>query len=143
MFSVFGQAELASAATYEILFVTPNTTKWPHMHFQIRSTGEAHYDLYKDATTTNVGTPCASHNRNHNSAATPSCLCYHSPILSDDGTLKMAEHFGSGKIVGGQSRDTHEIILAQNSTYLLRITSEAAANDISWILNWYEHTNAA
>jgi hypothetical protein len=49
---------------------------------------------------------------------------------------------GVGRGVGGSTRDDEEILLKQNTKYLLRITEANIANTIiNWSLDWYEHVS--
>jgi len=51
-------------------------------------------------------------------------------------------YLGSSKTSGGGVRDNEEILLKQNTKYLLRIIEpNIAATNINWVLDWYEHTN--
>lgn len=141
MFTDSGQDTLASAATKEILFITPDTTKLAHLLINIRATGEANYELFIDTTVSANGVACNITNRNHNSINTPTVQCFTGPTITDDGAKFHEEHFGSGQITGGDTRDESEWVLKRNTIYLLRITSESSGNDVSRILEWYEHTN--
>lgn len=51
--------------------------------------------------------------------------------------------FGAGKNSdGGGTRDSQEIILKQNSTYLVRVTeNNIQATNINVVFDWYEHTD--
>ena len=68
---------------------------------------------------------------------------YEDTIVSLDGTEIKATTVGAGKnSEGGVSRDDQEIVLRQNTTYLIRITEgNVAATMINFKVDWYEHTN--
>jgi len=55
------------------------------------------------------------------------------------GTLIYANQAGANKESGFIARD-REIILAQDTTYLFRITNATTlANVITWCAEWYDH----
>lgn len=65
-----------------------------------------------------------------------------STTLTATGTLLSQKWIGPGKTSGGDTRETAEFILKQNTAYLLRFTEvNAAGTHINWELDWYEHTN--
>lgn len=132
---------LGSGAIRNILINVANSNKWPHMVWTIRSSGEANMVLYEETTTSSDGTAVNERNHNRNSIKTSITQVFHTPTITADGTQICTEHFGSGQNAGGASRGETEIILKQNTKYLLRVTSEAAANDITTRLNWYEHSD--
>ena len=141
MFADSGQETLGSGSSTELLFITPDTDKYAHMLVRARSTGEANYTLYEDTTVSANGVACSIFNRDRNSLNTPTMQCFDGPTITDDGTLLHEEHFGAGQLTSGESRDESEIVLKRNTKYLVRLTSEAAGNDVSRIVEWYEHTN--
>jgi hypothetical protein len=153
-FAVGHNGTINADATIEITFKTPDTTKWAHMVVSSRSSGEANICIYEEATVTaGSGTEKTIYNRNRNSATTSTLinnadpavagLITVDPTVTDDGTCIYEEHFGSGQTRGGAVRGTDEFVLKQNAQYVIRVTSEAAANDCDICLNWYEHTDVA
>ena len=136
-FVVSGQATLASAAVQDILFTVP-AGKYSHVLFTIRSTGEANSYLSENPTVSENGTLQPAINRNRVSANTSDISVHRSPTVSTPGTTLISYHFGSGQTSGGDARANNEWIFNEG-LYLLRITSEAANNDVSWIVDWYEN----
>lgn len=62
--------------------------------------------------------------------------------MTATGTLLAKYYIGSGKVAGGGARDAEEFVLKQNTAYLFRVTEgNAAATNINWTFDWYEHTN--
>lgn len=135
------QVALGNGSARDLLIVTPDTLTWSHLLFRIRSSGESNYNLYEGAVTSNDGTQVVTFNRNRNSAGTANTLIYHTPTVGTTGTSICMQHFGAGQRSGGDERGDNEWVLKQNTKYLLRITSEAAANDVSTNINWYEHAD--
>ncbi len=135
------QNTLNADATRDLLIVTPDTGVWGHFLWRIRGSGEASMALYEGTTTSNDGTGVTEVNRNRNSANTSDLVVTHTPTITGVGTVICMQHFGSSQKAGGEERAVNEFILKQNTKYLLRVTSEAASNDLSTEIDWYEHTN--
>lgn len=75
--------------------------------------------------------------RNRNSITTATVSVKHTPTVSDAGSLLATRHLGSGPTLGGEQHDG-DWILAPLTNYRLLITSEAASNDVSWVVSWVE-----
>lgn len=144
-FSVSEYATVGAAATREYILVTPSSTAWAHLVWEIQGTLVTTIAFYEDATTSDNGTAITSINRNRNSIAVSGVSIYHTPTLTGDGNLIYTEKFGvtSGNQIriGGKSRAAQEIVLKQNTKYLLRITSGTAGNVISTNARWYDLVN--
>lgn len=136
-----GYATLAASAVQNLLIITPDTTKWAHFTGHVQTSGEATVAFYEGATVSANGTTTTPYNRNRNSATAPTLAIYTGPTVTGDGTLLYSGLIGSGRSFGGQVREEAEWILKQNTIYLLRITSAVNDNNVTWALNWYEHTN--
>jgi len=134
---------LLKAATYDILLVTPNTTRWAHFSRAIESlVSSCIFTLYEGVVTSSNGTPLTVVNRNRNSTTTNSTLIYHTPTITNVGTNISQAIVGAGKGLGGTSRDENEAVLKQNTKYLCRITETNVNNtEVNILLDWYEHTN--
>jgi len=132
---------VGSGSSADVLIVTPDTTKYTHMVYSAVGTGEFEALMYEDTTTSADGTAITPTNRNRNSANTPGAVATHTPTITGVGTLLLSSRLGSGKNSGGESRDISEFILKRNTKYLFRITSRAAGNELTHILDWYEHTD--
>jgi len=140
MYSSSFNATLASSATMEVLIVTADSDDLAHMVIETRSSGEANMSVFEGTTVSGAGTALEETNHNRSSSNTAGTVITHTPTITGDGTeLKgLARHFGSGQQTGGEVRAQDEIVLASDTIYLIRVTSEAAANDITTMLTWYE-----
>jgi len=134
-------------ATAEVRIQTPNTTKWAHMTITIDVALAATAALWKATTMTheagNLMTPI---NRNHNSSKSSGLVICHTPGGSQAGDPALTRYIGSASVsgkadVGGSGGSRGEFMLAQNTAYLIRVTSRADANAMSIVLDWYEHTS--
>ena len=134
--------ELASGASMDILIITPNTTKWAHLLYEVSMEAEGQIIIY-EAPTATAGTAITAVNRNRNVTKPATITLSHTPTgITTGSTILRTHHIGAGKTFGGGARGTHEFILKQNTKYLIRITNlTTSANWAEMILNWYEHTN--
>jgi hypothetical protein len=138
--------DLTNAQVFNFLLVTSNTNKWVHMVINVAFEGEAHIEAYEGTIASNNGTPVLSYNRNRNSIKNATTLLYHTPTVAggSEGTLITAYKAGSTKQVGGAVRSESELVLKQNTKYLIRITNDTvSSNWVDYSINWYEHANIA
>lgn len=142
MFTVLEVTVLGNGAVRDILAITPDTAKWAHLVWEIEHEKETSIQFYYGTTYSNVGTIVPSYNRNGNSSKIATTLMYHTPTITDVGTLIGTIQQGDGKKAGGSDRLSNEYVLRQNCTYLVRITNLTVDNNLIFTkLNWYEHIN--
>jgi len=103
-------------------------------------------ELFEDVTTSNNGTACVNRNRNRNVSDSNTVVCYEDPtVTAGTATSNRIQNgiFGAGRnSFGGGARDNEELVLKQNSKYLVRITEQnIAATSVNWSFDWYEHTD--
>ena len=110
-----------------------------HFVFSVSGSGELEFALYEGATVSSNGTPMSVINRNRKSIKTSTMQAFHTPTVTGVGTLLESGYFGTGKTVGGSNHSDTEMILKNNTNYLVRITSRSSANNISGKFMWYEH----
>ena len=137
---------LASAGTQDYLITTPDTTKWAHMIIVPDGSAITQFQLY-EATDKTGTTAQTVQNRNRNSV-TAAGVTVHKGVSggSTDGTLIWQYKGGAATGVSSRSsanvtRNNSEIVLKQNTKYILRITSGTNDNLTNVMLDWYEHTN--
>lgn len=140
-FFVAGVTAMGLNGTIDFLFTTPNTTKWSHMTFSILgNAGGVNIKMYESANTSG-GTAVTAINNNRNSAVTSTATVKTNPTtITTLGTLIYEAESGVNRGAGFIDR-AREIVLKQNTSYVFRITSLAAANNVSYAGEWYEHTN--
>jgi hypothetical protein len=139
-FFVEGYMSFSNGQVVDFTFITPNTTEWTHMTFKIEGTAALSVEIHEGATVDAAGSAVTAYNNNRNSAHATTLTIRTGDTFTDEGTMIAASYAGANKTIGvvGRSR---EIILDQNSTYIFRITNETSANLISWLAEWYEHTD--
>jgi hypothetical protein len=132
---------VALNATIEFVLTTPNTTKWLHLVFDVFSSTGARIELYEGTSGVSGGTTITPRNNNRNSSNTSGVTLVKDPAsITSDGT-RAAGFLAGANRSGGFVQREKEYVLKQNEIYLLRITSLAASNNISWCAEWYEHTD--
>jgi len=136
---------LASGASATFVVTTPNTTKWAHMTFVVEGTLATSLLAYEGSSGVTGGTALAPLNSNRNSSTASVLSMLSNPDVASLGAQIMAYSAGTGtnpsQAAPGAADRSHEIILKQNATYTVRITSGAANNVVSWQAVWYEHTD--
>ena len=137
--------DVANAGTYNLAFTTPDTTKWIHMVFGVSVELEADIVLSENITSFTGGSAVTPINNNRNSTNTSGLVDMEFDTTPTMGSPATLAHMvlGSGRSIGGEARASSEIVLKQNTTYLLVISNQSgsAANETNIFLNWYEHTD--
>lgn len=128
---------LGASAKIEFVFITPNTSVWVHFVFEVFSSTGATIELFAEASDVVGGTAITPRNNNRNSTNTSGVTLLRDPTSITDGT-RAAGFLAGANRAGGFVERSREFILKQNTTYLIRITSLASSNNISWCGEWYE-----
>jgi len=142
-FTVSYKADIAQSGVLDLLIVTPNTSKYAHMTYEIDCELETDMLLYEGVTAT-AGSAVVAYNRDRNNLTAATVVVTSTPTAITEGTTVIRSfHIGSGKTTGGGDRAAHEFILKKNTKYLFRLTNAIsnAANYMAVKLDWYEHTN--
>ena len=149
-FVLTDQATVGAAGTREIRIATPTGNKHAHFEFLIMATGETTVELFETTTKThNAGGALTPVNRNRNSSETSILTISHTPGSTGDGSgiygpVKFGTDTGGAVVhqVGGSLTGRKEFVLAADEEYLLKVTSGTADNEISIIMDWYEHEDS-
>jgi hypothetical protein len=135
---------LASEAAQDYLITTPNTTKWAHMTFVLEGSAITQFELYEGADRDGT-TPQTVGNSNRNSAVAATTTVHKGTSGgTTDGTRLHLYKSGSAtqqSRSGGGTRNDDELILKQNTKYILRVTSGTNGNLTNVRMSWYEHTD--
>lgn len=134
---------LAGTLVYGV--TTPNTTKWAHMFWEIDCTGETLFQMYEAATYTG-GSAATAYNSNRNSATASGLSIVTTPTVSVAGNIIAQSLLGlaaapSKAALAGNTKREDEIILKQNTQYVIKFTSNSNSNNITYRALWYEHVN--
>ena len=125
-FTVLEVTDLGQAGVRNLYIVTPDTNKWAHLVWEIEHEKETSIQFYMDSTYSNIGTEITPFNRNGNSPNIATTKVYHTPTITDVGTLIGIIQQGDGKKAGGSDRQSNEFILKRNTVYLVKITNLAS-----------------
>ena len=134
---------LAKNATRDLLIITPDTTRWAHALFELYTTAApVTITIYEDTITSADGTLAPTVNRNRNFPDDNTTIVYDNPTVTTPGTMISDSYFGAGKFDSGTVRSTNELLLKQNTKYLVRMVEQnVAITVINLVIDWYEHTN--
>lgn len=115
------------------------TTRTPHLVAQVVADGAAEVYLYEGGTVTG-GTALPAYNHNRNSTNVPGMVVAENPTVSALGSaIWVGLLTGSKQSSGSSDRALDEWDLKASTTYLLRVTSTAAAGIKAVVrMNWYE-----
>jgi len=135
---------LANGGSINFCLNVSTGAKQPHILFSLESTGETTIEIYEDPMFVNDGITVNTFNNDRNSANTAGMLIQQDCTISDAGNMIATESFGiadnPNKALVGMARSDDEIILKNESYYIISIDSNSNANIVSWVINWYEHT---
>jgi len=137
--------ELGNGVVQNYLITTPNTTRWAHMIFILEGSAITQFELYEGAD--RVGSVLQTVGNSNRNSATAATTTIHKGYAggSTDGTrihlYKGGSATGVAKSGAAGTRNDEEIILKQNTKYILRVTSGTAANLTNVNLSWYEHVS--
>ena len=135
---------LNSGATQDYLITVPDTTRWPHMLFVLDGSAVTQFELYEGADR-NGSVAQTVGNSNRNSLTTATTTVHKGTAGgTTDGTL--IHIYKGGSTTGGSrsaagTRNDEEIILKQNTKYILRVTSGTNGNLTNVRLSWYEQVD--
>ena len=134
-----------NTTTVKWMIVTPDSTTYAHLVFELSSTGEATYLVTGDADRT-AGTSLSVVNRRRvgtPTVATTTVSRTPTGGNTDGATILFSKRagitgVGSKSVEGGSARDTNEWILKPNTKYVVSITTYADVY-ATMKLDWYEH----
>jgi hypothetical protein len=133
--SVSGEATLQIAETYEMLIQTGDEPL--HIHWAGSALDDTDFQFYEGTTFSAAGTTLTPVNHNRIAPQVFNHTVTHTPTLTADGTELFEHHMSAGFKIGGSMEGVTEMILATQTTYLLRWTSNANSNVVSWQIYMY------
>jgi len=128
-----------SIGTNKDFLISVPAGKYPHLVFNISTSGAITVQLDESPTVSAYGTAKTPLNNNRASTNTSSISLYEAPTVTSTGTQLETYYIGSGNEKrGGQQRSDTEWILNQSTLYLLRVKMLDNNINISIELEWYE-----
>ena len=142
---VAGFEVINDGGTAIFAMTTPDTKKWVHLRFDVSTTSRLEFSIGEDATI-NGGTAVTPNNNDRNSSNTSGVVLVKNPGISHGGTVIFSSTSGLEGVsktpaIGSGISANQEIILKQNSIYVFTLTSRDDTNNVSYVSEWYEHTN--
>ena len=143
-FEIAGSFSLASADTSLIVFDVADTTKYSHMLFSfdvlaattiVISEGGAYI---RAPDTLNI----VNNDRNSSTVSvmdTVFAIYNDSTLISRYGTTLFTHTLGASQKTAGSLMRESELILKNDSLFVVKITSDAASNKVDYEFLWYEH----
>lgn len=132
----YATAALGIAGTLGMMITTPNTATRIHLIVDWTYAKAGLFQLFKSATHTD-GDAFVPVPRNLDIATASTAAIAINPSDGANGVEIEAALVGTNQR-GGETRETEEHVLAQNTKYLALLTSETAANNSTLRINWYE-----
>jgi len=128
---VSGQTTLGSGASYDLLIQVGSIPL--HLHKDTIASLSLDLLLYEGTTFSAAGTAVTPVNpRRVAHSITHVSTWTHTPTVTDVGTLLYTRSLAVDRQAGDAAGIGHEFILAANTDYLLRATSNAVNNDVGW-----------
>jgi len=145
-FYIQGFLQLDDGDTFYVKLVTPDTTKWSHFVYDIKSTGICTTYFDEDASGGMVGATNVVPINNNRNSDNASGMMFTSNVTNANTyvTRLEADMWGSNgfkETIGGGSARSDELMLKQGTTYLRTFVSGAVSNIIQFKASWYEHTS--
>lgn len=130
-------------SSVDVFIIVPNTTRWPHILWDV--SGQAKTSIFLREGATGTYNLITAYNRNRNSSRVNTTLIGAATNITSTGTLIWSWVSGSAgpgpaRSVGA-NRQTGELVLRQNTIYLFSCIAASVGNRISVDLTWYEQTN--
>ena len=141
----YAAAEFDIAAPFTLQIVTPDTTNWCHIVWEVAATATALFEVFEDngnADHYNIsgGDSNTPEQKNRNSENTSDMTCTTGvTVTKAESDVKIYSTYVGGFKSPGSNIGRHERILKQGTAYLFRFTSIADNNEGSMNLFWYEH----
>lgn len=134
----------SSASVY--FYIKAGSTENPHGNYTISTEAGAIVEFFENSTLTNDGTALAESCLNRQAPLTPDTSCFHTPTITDDGTLLETGLIGTSNVgvtdIGDTKTDRGYWILKKNEDYLIKVTNtDQAAKDICISYVWHEHAS--
>lgn len=145
-FYIQGYLTLDEGSAHYVKMTTPNTRKWMHFLFNIKSTGICTTTFDEDATGGMTGgTTIVVLNNDRNSSIT-SGVTLVGGVSNSTGHITRIEDDkwgtdGFKETIGGGGSRVDELILKQNTVYFRTFLSGAADNIVQYKAYWYELIN--
>jgi len=142
VFSTFHTFGAVAAATSKWIHIKLPATHRANMRWRFMSEAKIDYYVYENPTLTNDGTAISVFDMNRSTANTSNVLAYHTPTISNVGTMIDNGMIGTSGFLadsGGSVSQMADWIFKADESYLVGANNnDAAAKDIVIQLVWAE-----
>lgn len=133
---------VSSDGTIDILIITPSSViESALLGGDVQAGGDAKLEVYAQPTVSSNGTALSILQVNQTSSNTPNVSAYHTPTVSNTGTL-VFETFvpgGKGGVSVGSGGPFQRLNAAPDKKFLLRLINKAASAETMCVnMNWIE-----
>lgn len=136
--TISGSVTLNLGASLDFVVLPENSDWLVHCRPMARGEAEGSMTTYRNVTNTGgaVVTPqCANQDNPH----TQKSAWRLGGTTTGTSTIEYFDAFGAGQTAGGTDAP-HERVLKRNTKYCIRLTSDAASNEINYDIFFYEHS---
>lgn len=144
-YRTFSATVASGAVQYYLLDIASAGLKYPHMSFEFNGTAITKFEIFEDSTKSGDGDKILPLNNDRNSTNTSIIELYDAiGEEGDEGTLIWEHSAGTAtqqSRSAASSEQATELVLKNNTKYLIKITSGTDGNLVNVTLEWYEHTN--
>lgn len=130
------QEGLGSGDIIKLLLTSPDTNTRVFINLSASSTAGMKLEIF-EGTDYSGGTILTPRNYNRDNPVAPVSVVVKDPTIDSVGTKAMGFKAGTNKLAGTSGFNEGHL-LAQNTTYLMRMTSTDTGNDISYHVSWAE-----
>jgi hypothetical protein len=136
--TVTGSVTLDAGQVRDYVITTPDTDWLNHLRPSVFAEAEGSLQIIGTVTSTggsSVTPVCTNQDDPHNPYSTMRL----NPSVTGTSNVLYYDGFGANRVAGGVD-PVHERVLKRNTKTLVRITSDAAGNEISFKIFFYEHS---
>ena len=132
---------LASGDSADLLIHIPDTTTRFHGVPQVNSSGNGLVELFEGATGLLAGTTLTPYNNDRNSSNASTLVVYSEPtslVLTSATKIGLQQIAPRNAVSFGGESQAVKWIWKNNTDYVLRYVSQAASNNVSFTIQYYE-----
>jgi hypothetical protein len=134
--------DVPAGQTRYIYHIT-GTDKALHSQIEAKSVGKWLFESFGNPTISDVGTQLTPITKNTNSTYVIQSLFYHTPTVTDEGSVRVEEIFGSGtnpnRFTSGSIEERQESIFGSEYGVLVGFTNESTnTQDLTVKISFYE-----
>ncbi len=132
-------ASVAIVSPFSVLIKAPNTSIRCHLVAHVSVSAASSLSVISGPTVSGAGTSVTAYNADRNSSTAATAVVTHTPTTSGGTTIATYQLGANVDNAFGSLNDTGmRLILAQNTYYEFKVTTQADGTKVSINLEWYE-----